>query len=107
MAYTYSELKKRTLVDLRNIAAGITHDAVQGYTQMNKEHLLNAICNAVGIDMHEHHQVVGLNKAEIKAQIRDLKKERDNALATHDQSQLRAVRRRIHHLKRQIHKATV
>jgi hypothetical protein len=36
-----------------------------------------------------------------------LKRRRDEALAAHDHAQLKDVRRRIHHLKRQIHKATV
>jgi hypothetical protein len=61
----------------------------------------------LGIEMHEHHDVVGLNKAEIKAQIKELKGARDKALADHDHAELKIVRRKIHNLKRQIHKATV
>jgi hypothetical protein len=80
---------------------------VKGYTQLNKEHLIVAICNALNIDMHVHHQVVGLDKAKIKAQIHELKKKRDEALAAHDHKELKTVRREIHHLKRQIHRATV
>ena len=45
--------------------------------------------------------------AELEAQIRELKKKRDEALSTHDHKQLKDVRRRIHHLKVQIHRATV
>jgi hypothetical protein len=37
---TYEDLKKKTVAELREIAKGLTHDAVQGYTQMNKDHLL-------------------------------------------------------------------
>ena len=107
MAYTYEELKGKTVAQLREIAAGIDHEAVRGYTQLNKEHLIAALCKALGIDMHEHHQVVGLNKTEIKAKIRELKKRRDEALQAHDHAQLKDVRRRIHRLKREIHKATV
>lgn len=106
MAYTYDELKHKTVADLREIAAGIQHEAVQGYTQLNKEHLLVAICRALGIDTHQHHAVQGLNKAEVKGRIKELKKKRDEALAAHDHAQLKSVRRQIHHLKRQIHKAT-
>ena len=51
MAHTYEELKKKTIEDLREIAKGLEHDAVKGYTQMNKEHLLPAICKALGIDV--------------------------------------------------------
>ena len=107
MAHTYEELKTKNVAQLREIAAGIDHEAVKGYTQLNKEHLLAAICTALGIDMHEHHQVKGINKADIKAKIRELKKKRDEALSAHDHAQLKQVRRHIHRLKREIHKATV
>ena len=106
MEYTFEQLKHKTVVELREIAKGIEHEAVQGYTQLNKEHLLVAISNALGIQ-HEHHDVVGVDKAAIKSRIRDLKKKRDEALTAHDHAQLKTVRRTIHRLKRQIHKATV
>ena len=106
MEYTFEQLKHKTVVELREIAKGIEHEAVQGYTQLNKEHLLVAISNALGIK-HEHHDVVGVDKASIKSRIKDLRKTRDEALAAHDHAQLKAVRRTIHRLKRRIHKATV
>jgi DNA-binding IclR family transcriptional regulator len=106
MEYTFEQLKHKTVAELREIAKGIEHDAVQGYTQLNKEHLLVAISKALGIK-HEHHDVVGVDKAAIKSRIKDLKKKREEALAAHDHAQLKTVRRTIHRLKRQIHKATV
>ncbi len=106
MEYTFEQLKHKTVVELREIAKGIEHEAVQGYTQLNKEHLLVAISKALGIQ-HEHHEVVGVDKAAIKSRIKELKKKRDEALSAHDHVQLKTVRRTIHHLKRQIHKATV
>jgi hypothetical protein len=107
VAYTHNELRHKTLAELRDIAKDIEHEAVQGYTQLNKEHLVVAICNALGIEMHEHHDVVGIDKASIKARIRALKTKRDAALSAHDHKQLKLARRGIHRLKRQIHKATV
>jgi len=107
MAYTYHELKEKTVADLREIAKGIEHEAVEGATQMNKDHLLKALCTALGIDMHEHHQVVGIDKAAIKMKIRDLRKKRDEILASQDRSQLHGVLRQIHSLKRTIRRATV
>ena len=107
MAHTYEELRKKNLAQLRDIAANVDHEAVQGYTQLNKEHLLAALCKAFGLDMHVHHEVKGINKADIKARIKELKKKRDEVLAAHDHAQLKAVRRQIHHYKRAIHKATV
>ena len=106
MAYTIEQLKHKTVAELRDIAKGIEHEAVQGYTQLNKEHLIVAISKALGIQ-HEHHDVVGVDKASIKARIRELKKKREEALTAHDHAQLKVVRRTIHRLKRQIHKATV
>lgn len=106
MAYTYEQLKHMTLADLREIAKGSEHEVVQGYTQMNKEHLVGALAKALGIQ-HTHHDVVGIDKASIKARIRQLKTQRAAALEAHDHAQLKAVRRNIHRLKRQIHKATV
>ena len=106
MAHTYEELKHKTIAELRDMAKGIEHDAVQGYTQMNKDHLLVALSKALGIQ-HEHHDVVGVDKSGIKARIRELKTQRAAAIEAHDHAQLKVVRRTIHRLKRQIHKATV
>ena len=106
MAYTIEQLKHKTLAELREIAKGIEHEAVQGYTQLNKEHLVVAISKALGLQ-HEHHDVVGVDKAAIKARLRELKKKREEALTAHDHAQLKVVRRTMHRLKRQIHKATV
>jgi hypothetical protein len=107
MAYTFHELKEKTVADLREIAKGIEHEAVEGATQMNKDHLLKALCTALHIDMHEHHEVVGIDKAAIKAKIRELRKKRDEILATKDRSELHGVLRQIHALKRTIRRATV
>ena len=106
MPYTIEELKHKTLADLRDIAKGIEHEAVQGYTQLNKQHLIGALAKALGIQ-HEHHDVVGVDKSEIKARIRELKTQREAAITAHDHAQLKVVRRTIHRLKRRINKATV
>src|SRR4029077_7001266 len=106
MEYTFEQLKHKTITELREIAKGIEHEAVQGYTQLNKEHLITALATALGIK-HTHHDVVGVDKASNKARIKELKIKRTEALSAHNQSELKAVRRNIHRLKRQIHKATV
>ena len=107
MSHTFEELKKKTVAQMREIAKEIDHEAVQGHTQMNKEHLLKAICTALNIDMHAHHEVVGVNKTEIKSRIRELKKKRDEALEAHNHAELKLARHRIHRLKRKLHKSTV
>jgi hypothetical protein len=107
MAHTFEELKAKTLIELRDIAKGIEHEAVQGWSQMNKDHLLPALCKALHIDTHVHHHVVGIDKSTIKAKLRQLKGERDKALEAHDHARLHAIRRQMHTLKRRIHAATV
>ena len=106
MEYTFEQLKHKTVAELREIAKGNEHEALQGYTQLNKEHLMVALSKALGIQ-HEHHDVVGVDKAAIKARIREVKKKRDEALSAHDHAQLKVARRTIHRLKRRINKATV
>jgi hypothetical protein len=107
MAHTYEDLRTRTVAELREIAHSIDHEAVRGFTQMNKEHLLRAVCTALHLDMHARHEIVGIDKASLKSRIRQLKQQRDVALQEHDSTALRDVRRHIHALKRQMHKATV
>lgn len=107
MAYTYEELRHKTVAELREIAAGTEHEALQGYTQLNKEHLLQALARAFNLDTHQHHEVKGVNKADVKSRIRALKKQRDEAIEAQDHARLKSVRRQIHRLKREIHKATV
>ena len=66
-----------------------------------------SICEHLHIDMHEHHDVVGVDKSAIKKQIRELKVRRAEALGSKDRTQLKRIRRRIHRLKREIRRATV
>ena len=107
MAHTYEELHKMTVDQLRDIAKGLEHDAVKGYTQMNKEHLLPALCKALGIEAHAHHEVKGLDKGKVKAELRTLKAKRAEAVAAHDHDLLKQIRRQRHRLNRRIRSATV
>ena len=106
--HTYDELKGMTVVQMREIAESLgDHDELHGYTTMHKEELLVALCKAQGVEAHEHHEVVGIDKAAVKAKIRELKQQREALIAAGDRKQLKIVRRRIRGLKRKIHKATV
>src|SRR6266508_5679317 len=107
MAHTFPELKSKTLAELREIAAGIEHEAVKGYTQLNKDHLLAAICKALNIDMHVHHEVKGVDKTAIKARISEWQKKRDEALAANDRGKLKVALNHIHHFKHRLRKAMV
>ena len=103
MTYTFHELKEKTIEELREIAKSASdQEAVKGYSQMNKQHLLPALCKALGIDTREHHDVIGIDKPGIKTKMRELKKQRDAALENHDQGKLKGIRRHLHSLNRQI-----
>lgn len=105
MGYTYQEIKDKTVVQLREIAAGMEHEAVQGYSQMNKEHLLAALCKALNLDMLEHHKIVGIDKTPLKTQIKQWKKKRNEALAARKRTEFKIALHMIHRLKRRLHKA--
>jgi hypothetical protein len=107
MPYTWEELHHQTVVQLREIAEGIEHDGLHGYSTMHKEELIPALCEALGIESHAHHEVVGIDKAAIKSEIRELKVQRDEALATGDKVALKRVRRRIHRLKGELRRHTI
>ena len=110
MAYTYHELKEKTIQDLREIAKGVENqEAVQGYSQMNKEHLLPTLCKALGVDTHVHHAhpaTSGADKAGLKAKLRELKAARNKALEAHDHAQLKSVRRQMHSVNRRLRAVT-
>jgi len=98
MTYTFDELKGKTVAELREIAK----DAVQGASQMNKDKLLPALCNALGIEGHAHHDVHGIDKPAVKTQMRELKTERGKALDARDHERLKSIRRQMHKLNHQI-----
>ena len=107
MAHTYHDLHGMPVAQLREIAAGIEHDAVHGYSTMHKEPLMLALCEALDIAAHEHHEVVGIDKTPVKAEIRALKVARDEAQAAGDRAEANRIRRRIHRLKCKLRRAMV
>ena len=109
MAHTFDELKGMTIDQLREIAKGLEHEAVQGYTQLNKEHLLPALCKALGVDYHKHphHAAVGIDKSKIKVRMHAIRAEKAKAIAAADRKKLKALRREYHRLNRKIRAATV
>jgi hypothetical protein len=107
MTHTYEELKHMTVAKLREIAKGVEHEAVKGYTQLNKDHLLVALCKGLGIDAHAHHHAVGEDKAKFKSRIQELKKKRDELLASKSRDGLSPLLREIHSLKRRLRRAMV
>ena len=107
MDYTFKELKHMTVAEMREIAKDLDHEAVKGYTQLNKDHLLEALCKALGIETHEHHEYKGVNKGKIKAQIKGLKKDRDSAIEKKEYAELKKIRNEIKKLKNKLKRAMV
>jgi hypothetical protein len=109
MSHTYDELKHKTVVQLREIAKEneAEHESLKGYTQLNKDHLITALCKALKLPMHVHHEARGIDKTALKVKIRELKKQRDEALVAHDHAKLKVIRRTIHAFNRRIHAAMV
>jgi hypothetical protein len=107
VAHTYEELRKMKVDGLREIAAASEDPRLEGNSQMNKDHLLPLLCEVLGIQAHVHHEVIGIDKAAIKGQIKELKVERDQALADKDKDRLRQARRAIRKLKHKLHRATI
>jgi hypothetical protein len=101
VAYTYEELKEKTVGELREIAKGTEHDDLKGAMQMNKDHLLPILCRVLGVQTH-HHIVTGIDKPALKARMRELKKQRDAAVQANDHDTLKSVRRQLHRLNHQI-----
>ena len=105
--HSYDEFKHSTVVKLGEIAKGIEHEALQGYTQLNKDHLITALCKALNLETHAHHEARGIDKSKFKDQLKVLKKEREAALAAHDHAKLKVIRRHRHSLMHRIRAATV
>ena len=108
MAYTYEQLSEMSVAELRDIARGVDHEAVHGFSTMHKEKLLPALCVALGIEAHKHHTAVrGFNKASVKAEIRTLKKQRDAIVPKEHPKEFRAILRQIHEKKNQLRRMIV
>ncbi|OGQ95130.1 MAG: hypothetical protein A2521_00270 [Deltaproteobacteria bacterium RIFOXYD12_FULL_57_12] len=105
MAFTYDDLHKKTVAELRDIAKDIEHEAVQGYTQLNKEKLLLAMCTALGIEARRKKGSAAGAATTLKARIKGKKAERDTAIEAQDHRRLRQIRRKIRNLKRKTRRA--
>ncbi len=108
MAYTYEQLSEMNVTQLRDIAKGIDHEAVHGFSTMHKEKLVPALCVALGIEAHKHHTAAkGFNKSAVKAEIRALKKQRDALVPKEKPKEYREILRKIHEKKNQLRRMIV
>ena len=99
----YHDLQKMTVGRLREMAQA--YDDLEGVTGMPKEKLVDVLAHKKGIEI-PHKVVSGVDKAAIKAQIRELKKTRDAALSAKDSEQLRRTRRKLHRLRHHLRRSS-
>lgn len=106
MAPTYEELNGMTVAQLREVAEGQDSDDLKGFRSMHKAPLLELLCKVLGVEQHEHHIVLGMDKASIKSEMRELKVARNAAIEAHAHVELKIIRRKIHSLNRKVRRAT-
>lgn len=100
------EIESKTVNDLREMAK--EYEDIEGAVGMKKEALLEILCGKLGIDRHEH-VPEGIGRRKMRAEIRDLRVKRDEALEKKDTAALVGVRGAIkskkRRLRRQINRA--
>lgn len=98
-------LEKMTIKELREIAMEIPHDHTEvAVVEMTKDQLVAFIKKAWGIEDKQPHKeklaTTKRDKLAIKAQIRALKREKEEALAAKDKKKTSLLRKRISRLKK-------
>jgi len=97
----WHELNKTRVKDLREMM-GEHLPEVTGITAMKKDQLVELLAEKLDIEKPHKTVATGLGKGALKAQIRDLKELRQQALEAKDHAELKKHRRAIHRLKRRL-----
>ncbi len=100
----YRELSRLTVVKLRELAH--QYEDIKAATGMHKEELIDVLCDKMGIEKPHHVVKRGIGRRKLKAEIRQLKKERDTAIANKDRKTLQRIRRKLHGKKRRLTRIT-
>ncbi len=100
----WHELEKKKVTELREMAK--EHTQLTGVSGMNKEHLVEALAHAMGIEK-PHKVVHSAQKTKIKQEIRALKAERQDAIAKRDKATMESTREKIHRLRRKLRRMAV
>jgi len=95
----WHELAKMKITELREMAKEKT--SLSGVTGLHKDQLVEALAKELGIDK-PHKVAHGEEKTKLKAAIRALKAERDQAISSKNAETLRRTRVKIHRVKRQL-----
>ena len=96
-------LDKMTAKELREVAKEI--EGLTGVHAMNKAELLSEVKKARGIEDEKPSKKKDRGVREIKLKIKELKAEREKALAAKDKKMATIYRRRISRLKKQTRRA--
>ncbi len=96
----YHELSKLTVVKLREMAG--EYEDIKNATGMHKEELVDVLCEHMGIEKPHREVKRGIGRRKLKAEIRELKKVRDEAIANKDAEALRRVRVKLHAKKKRL-----
>jgi hypothetical protein len=102
MPLDYKTIAKMTAGQLRDQLA--QYPDITGASAMKKEKLVDLLCSKLGIDRHAH-AAAGIDKTAIKQQIRNLKKERDAALAGKDAAKLTKIHHALHAERHKLRRA--
>lgn len=95
-------LEKMTATELREVAKTI--EGITGVHGMNKAELLEVIRKARGIEVLGKQKDVSYVR-DIKGKIRELKKQREDAVNTGDAAKVTRLRLRINRLKKKARRA--
>lgn len=96
-------IDKMTAKELREVAKEI--DGLTGVHAMNKAELLAEVKKARGIEDEKPVKKKDRGVRELKLKIKELKAEREKALAANDKKMATVYRRRISRLKKQTRRA--
>ena len=97
----FHELQKKRVADLREMMHEHCPEE-KGVVGLKKEELVDRLAEKLGIEKPHKHVAAGLGKRAIKAEIRELKVKREEALEAGDSAELKKYRRLIHRRKRKL-----
>ena len=95
-------LQKLKVDNLREMAKDIP--GVPAVTGLKKEQLIEIMADHLGVQ-RPRRVITGIQKGQLKQEIRALKKEREKVLEAHDAKELKRIRRAIHKRKRTLRQA--
>ncbi len=97
----YHDLQKTRVTDLREMIKENFPD-ILGVVGLKKEEMVNMLADKLGIEKPHKHVAAGLGKRAIKAEIRELKVQREAAKKERNTEDILKFRRLIHRNKRKL-----